>query len=68
MVNNNISDLRKIFNALTKKLKLAIAEFDNDNMNDLIKNVGPHPVSSKPFWNKINKFRKPKNPSFGGSL
>ena len=37
-------------------------------MNNLIKNVGPHPVSSRPFWNKINNFRKPKNPSFGGSI
>ena len=66
--NNNIPELRKIFNSLTKKLKIAIAEFDNDNMNNLIKNVGPHPVSSRPFWNKINNFRKPKNPSFGGSI
>ena len=66
--NNNILELRKNFNALSKKLKFAIAEFENDNMNNLIKNVGPHPVSSRPFWNKINNFRKPKNPSFGGSI
>ena len=25
-------------------------------------------MSSRPFWNKINNFRKPKNPSFGGSI
>ena len=42
-------------------LKRKIIEHRNKSWAQFLQKVGKNPLSSKPFWQKINKFRKKKN-------
>ncbi|RNA13285.1 glycoside hydrolase [Brachionus plicatilis] len=50
--------LKVSFNKLTSELRLGLKEFWNQNW--LMNKIGKHPLSSIPFWRKINKFRTKK--------
>ncbi|RMZ94334.1 RNA-directed DNA polymerase from mobile element jockey-like, partial [Brachionus plicatilis] len=50
--------LRIECNRLTNKIKFEITKFRNEQWEKLIQKFGPYPTSSRPFWRKINKFRK----------
>ena len=45
------------YNYLTKKIREEISALENTKWQSFLKKQGKNPVSSKPFWNKIKKFR-----------
>lgn len=54
----NIIDLKQKYNKLTQTIKSKISEFKTNNWDVFLNKLGPNPLSSKPFWQKINKFKK----------
>ena len=50
-------DAKREYNHLTKIIREEIAAFKNLNWEKFIEKQGKNPVSSKPFWQKINKLR-----------
>jgi len=42
-------------------LRSKLRDFRNKSWAEFIKRIGKKPMSSKPFWNRINKFRKPRS-------
>jgi len=48
------------YNKLTAKLRLNLKEFRDKSWLNFIQNMGKNPLSSKPFWQKINKLKKIK--------
>ena len=52
---------RKNYNKLTSYLRFKLRDFRNKSWAEFIKKIGKNPMSSKPFWNRINKFRKPRS-------
>jgi hypothetical protein len=53
----NDQESRKTYNFLTKVVRKEIDALVNTNWNSFIAKQGKNPISSKPFWQKINKFR-----------
>ena len=56
--------LKTQFNQLTAELRKKLCEFRNNNWLNFIQKMGKHPLSTRPFWRKINKFRSKKNSCF----
>ncbi|RMZ97234.1 hypothetical protein BpHYR1_038510 [Brachionus plicatilis] len=50
------------FSKLASELNLSLKEFWNQNWLEFINKTGKNPLSSRPFWRKINKFRSNKSP------
>ncbi len=46
-----------MYNKLTKIVKEEIAAYKNKKWIDFVDSLGKNPVSSRPFWQKINKMR-----------
>ena len=51
---------KTFYNKLKKLISLEIAKFRDEAWNKFIKKCSQNPLSTKPFWKKINKFRKNK--------
>ncbi|RNA18470.1 RNA-directed DNA polymerase from mobile element jockey-like [Brachionus plicatilis] len=45
-------------NKLTNKIRFEIEKFKSENWNTFLKSLGPNPNSSRPFWKKVNSFKK----------
>ena len=56
--------LKTQFNQLTAELRTKLCEFRNNNWLNFIQKMGRNPLSTRPFWRKINKFRSKKNSCF----
>ena len=48
-------------NSMIKIIKTKIYEFRSEEWQDFIKKIGPNPVSSRPYWQRINRLRTGKN-------
>ena len=51
---------RAEYNRLTAVLKLALSKNRSSEWGEFIKKMGTNPLSVRPFWKKINKFRGKK--------
>ena len=49
------------FNQLTAKVKAALNKHRSNDWSNFLEKMGPNPLSSRPFWQKINKFRGNSN-------
>jgi exonuclease III len=60
---NNRTELNLIkYKTLNNQVKLLIKNQKDNDWDKFIKTQGPNPTSSKPFWQRINKFRnKPES-------
>jgi hypothetical protein len=57
--------VKTVYNKLTNLVKEEIAAYKNKKWNEFINSLGKNPVSTKPFWQKINKIKN-KNKSKKG--
>ena len=61
----NTASNRANYNRLTALLRLKIKNHRNESWTKFIEKVGKNQLSSRPFWIKINKFRKNKQKKMG---
>ena len=50
-------NLKNEYNNLNTKIKQEIRDHRNKKWEEFLEKLGPNPTSSKPFWQRINKFR-----------
>jgi hypothetical protein len=50
-------NIKKELTAMKNKIKRMIKEVRNKQWSEFIQSVGPNPISTKPFWKRINRFR-----------
>ena len=55
--------LKTFYNKLTGQIKKSSTEFYENKWKNLLGDIGPYPVSSRKFWNEINKFKSAKQSS-----
>jgi hypothetical protein len=48
---------KRAFNKLTALVKQALRKHRDSDWENFLEKMGPNPLSSRPFWQKINKFR-----------
>ena len=58
--DNKTESNRAFLNKKTAEFRLAKKTFLDSQMNAFIENLGRHPTSSRPFWQRINRFRNGK--------
>ena len=49
-------------------IKIELKNFRRKQWQDFIDKLGPHPLSSTPFWKRINRFRQKKRAQNIGTL
>ena len=59
----NTLENRLKYNILTSQIKLNIKNYRQKKWEGFIEGLGGYPVSSRPFWNEINKIKNPKQSS-----
>ena len=52
--------LKSIFNKQSAEIKLAIKDYREKTWKNFLSKLGPNPISSRPFWSKINRVRSSK--------
>ena len=57
---NKKDEARKLYNLLTKIVQGEMKAHKNNSWENFLSSIGPNPLSSKPFWNRINKLRNKK--------
>ncbi len=55
--NSHSENLKTYFNKLTNQVKLLIKEYREKTWKNMLDKLGPYPVSSRIFWQKINQAR-----------
>jgi len=60
MKSTKSSSLKSLYNKLTSQVKISIKNYREGVWAKFIEKLGPHPVSSKAFWDKINQARSKK--------
>ena len=55
--NSSRSDL----DYLIKEIRFQIIQFESSSWKNFVEKQGPNPMSSKPWWKRINRFRKKRN-------
>ncbi len=60
MKSTKSSSLKSLYNKLTSQVKISIKNYREGVWAKFIEKLGPHPVSSKVFWDKINQARSKK--------
>jgi hypothetical protein len=48
---------------MVKTIKAKVLEFRSNEWQDFVDKIGSSPVSSRPYWQRINRLRKGKNKS-----
>jgi len=59
--NHQKKQMKTKINSLVKIIKTKISEFRSEEWKDFIKKIGPNPVSSRPYWQRINRLRTGKS-------
>ncbi len=57
---NNNQENKSKYNYLTKRVKQAIIAFENNKWQTFLDTLGEYPVSTRGFWQQINKIRVAK--------
>ena len=57
------AELKASYNKLTGEIKKLSSEFYENKWKTLLSDIGPYPVSSRKFWNEINKLKSSKKSS-----
>jgi hypothetical protein len=50
-------NVKKELTAIKNKIKRMIKEVRNRQWSEFIQSIGPNPISTKPFWKRIKRFR-----------
>lgn len=51
--NHQKKQMKTKINSMIKIIKTKIYEFRSEEWQDFIKKIGPNPVSSRPYWQRI---------------
>ncbi len=57
---SNDQELKTKFYQLANNVRTSIKEYKERKWNHLLEKLGPHPVSTSPFWSIINRAKNPK--------